>query len=717
VVVCEDIERSARDTFTALRLEKELSRSGIPLFATDEPADIAGVNATTVLVRRVKQGVAEWYRLQLKEKAWKGWTEHNAAGWNVGVPPYGYTAERHPLPNPMKASQGRTKTRLIPDPARRPAVEAIYRWRVVKKLGVPTITQRLNADPAAYPPPDGGWTVHTVRVILGNPKYTGHQVFGRRRTRDQRRYHAPADQWLWTPEPVHEPIIDLGTWNAAQETGAGHASSRDTSDEPAPNPAGRIFPYRGRVRCRHCSKRMSANPYPAYVYYRCPHDPASPRHQAAAPGHPRTVQAPETVLDAITGLFFRTRIFTPGRSALLAAHLPVSDTEAQARRDHRAAALQAQIRKLDAQQDAQVRALEDVPDGPAGKAMRARINERFTQLHAERTDAEAKLTALTSHQPKAADPAILDEVPYAGDLLPSLPPALKARLFAAFDLNILWNKEDGQATVTAVITDDTLAALPEILDPAQPGYHDTGTSGPQAMWVSAQPPITGSSSQPSGPTANGTSQPPTRVASLSIAISAATASAASGPSAETVTCWPLVAPRPMTPRTLLASVVFAPVVTDTAAANRPAATARAPAGRACRSPSSVTDSELAGMPRLLRGLGDRPQVRSGGGGHRRRHRALHERRVRQHDARAAQVLKHGEHGQHRAAQVGQYEHARARLGGGERPPDLLRARAEPAVFRTARGYHADGPAAHLPGQVGGALGEPGAVRHEHDSYL
>ena len=120
VVVCEDIERSARDTFNALRLEKELSRHGIPLFATDEPADIAGVNATTVLVRRVKQGVAEWYRLQLKEKVWKGFAEHNADGWNIGIPPHGYTAERHPHPNPMKASQGRTKTRLVIDPLHRP---------------------------------------------------------------------------------------------------------------------------------------------------------------------------------------------------------------------------------------------------------------------------------------------------------------------------------------------------------------------------------------------------------------------------------------------------------------------------------------------------------------------------------------------------------------------------------------------------------------------
>ena len=68
----------------------------------------------------------------------------------------------------------------------------------------------------------------------------------------------------------------------------------------------------------------------------------------------------------------------------------------------------------------------------------------------------------------------------------------------------------------------------------------------------------------------------------------ATASRASGPAAETVMCWPLVAPRPINPSALLASAVWPPAVTDTAEANRPAATASAPAGRACRSPSVVT---------------------------------------------------------------------------------------------------------------------------------
>jgi site-specific DNA recombinase len=288
VVVCEDIERSARDTFNALRLEKELSRHGIPLFATDEPADIAGVNATTVLVRRVKQGVAEWYRLQLKEKVWKGFAEHNAEGWNIGIPPHCYQAERHPHPNPLKASQGRTKTRLIINPVTAPAVTGIFTWRVVQKLGVPTITARLNASPASYPPPSAtpGWTVSAVRAILANPKYTGHQVFGRRRTRNGRRVNAPMSEWLWSPEPVHEPIVDMQTWKDAQDIGADHSTSRD-HHEPEANPASRIYPYRGRVRCRDCQRRMTANPYPAHVYYRCPHNPASPRHVAAHPGRPR----------------------------------------------------------------------------------------------------------------------------------------------------------------------------------------------------------------------------------------------------------------------------------------------------------------------------------------------------------------------------------------------------------------------------------------------
>ena len=62
--------------------------------------------------------------------------------------------------------------------------------------------------------------------------------------------------------------------------------------------------------------------------------------------------------------------------------------------------------------------------------------------------------------------------------LPDLPDHLKARLFAAFDLTVLWNKPGQQATINVEITDATLQALPAILNPSQDGYHDTDNDTP-----------------------------------------------------------------------------------------------------------------------------------------------------------------------------------------------------------------------------------------------
>ena len=502
-VVCEDIERSGRDMFNALKLEKELSRQGIPLFATDEPADIEGVNATTVLVRRVKQGVAEWYRLQLKEKIWKGLIEHSLDGWNIGTPPYGYAAERIPHPVPFKAAQGRTKARLVLDPVRAPVIAQIFTWRTVDKLGLPAIAARLNADPARYPAPSPaavtGWTVQNLAVMLRNPKYTGYMVYGRHRTRNGHRIPVPPDQWLWSPAPVHPAIIDRDTWDAAQQAGAGHGSSRD-GDELNTHPATvRFYPYRGRVRCRDCQRRMTGKTYTIasqVTYYRCPHNWASPKHAASHPDHPRTVQAPELLLDQIVGRFFATRIFGPERAALLAAQLPATDAQAAADRDAQAAAIHARIARIETAQNSQILELEELPATPADTAtaaLRARIRARFAQLHEERERLEAQLKTLAKATPAAADTTLLDMLPLAGDVLPGLPPRLKARLFAAFDIAVLWNKPASQATVHAEITDTTLHAVPAILDPSQDGYHDTGTSEPALMGDLNNPPRAGTS--------------------------------------------------------------------------------------------------------------------------------------------------------------------------------------------------------------------------------
>jgi site-specific DNA recombinase len=282
------------------RAEKELSGHGIPLFATDEPAGIAGINATTVLVRRVKQGVAEWYRTQLREKVWKGPVEHSVDGWNIGIPPHGYRAERHPRPTRSKPARAAPKPAWPSTPATAPTAptapaaptaRAICTWRTQDKVGVPTICARLNADPGTYPPPAGaaGWNITTVHVILANPKYTGHMVYGRRRNRNDRRIPQPPDQWLWSPQPTHPAIIDKATWQAAQRAGAEHGTSRDT-DDTTPVPAtGQIYPYRGRIRCQDCKRRVAGNartPPPAHLLPlpARPRQPPRSRHRPRPPG-------------------------------------------------------------------------------------------------------------------------------------------------------------------------------------------------------------------------------------------------------------------------------------------------------------------------------------------------------------------------------------------------------------------------------------------------
>ncbi len=54
-----DISRASRDTYTALRLEKQLNGTGLLLVASDKPVDAAGMSATILLLRRMKQSVAE----------------------------------------------------------------------------------------------------------------------------------------------------------------------------------------------------------------------------------------------------------------------------------------------------------------------------------------------------------------------------------------------------------------------------------------------------------------------------------------------------------------------------------------------------------------------------------------------------------------------------------------------------------------------------------
>jgi site-specific DNA recombinase len=425
VVVVEDIERASRDTFNSLKLEKELSGHGIALFATDEPADITGITATTILVRRVKQGVAEWYRLQLKSKARKGLDEHAIAGYNTGPVPYGYAPDRTAHLVPVKASSGLTKTRLAVDPDTGPWVTQMYTWRVAETLTREAIAGRLETLGA--PSPDGGgWSPQTVGHILANPKYTGYMVYGRTRNtgksqrKGERKVRAlPREQWTRSAEPAHPALITRQVWDAAQQIGAANARVRD-AEVPAARASRRRYPLRSRIRCNQCQRRMvgatrdGRRPGQTYTYYICPHSPRNPRDQAGAPGHIRAAVREETITTAIAA-FLDQYVLGHDRAAMLAAQLPASAVEDTARHDHQAGQLRAKITRLETAEQGLMTELAQLgaDTSPAANAYRARIRDHFNAAYADRTAAQAQLDALTAAPARENDPTLLDELPYA----------------------------------------------------------------------------------------------------------------------------------------------------------------------------------------------------------------------------------------------------------------------------------------------------------------
>jgi hypothetical protein len=139
----------------------------------------------------------------------------------------------------------------------------------------------------------------------------------------------------------------------------------------------------------------------------------------------------------------RPGVFGPDRAALLAADLPATAAEDQARRDRQSAALHKRLRQIDAAENAHAREIEslahlDNPHAPAVTALWSRVLARFTELEDERTTINTQLADLAKTATGPGDPALLDALPMLGDLLADAPPRLQQQLNEAFDLQTLY---------------------------------------------------------------------------------------------------------------------------------------------------------------------------------------------------------------------------------------------------------------------------------------
>jgi hypothetical protein len=200
--------------------------------------------------------------------------------------------------------------------------------RITRALNDAGIPCPSAADPERNPHRTGAaWTLRTVATILGNPRYTGRQVWNRQRTdsdladpantslgnRQVQRWNLP-DGWVISARPAHPALVSEADFIAAQDINAarGPAARRGLAV-----PQRQRYLLAGLLACAACGRRMEAawsNGRPAY---RCRHGHTS----ATQPGPGRPKNA-----------YIREDRIVPQLPAL---HLLLTDAEPAARRRRR----------------------------------------------------------------------------------------------------------------------------------------------------------------------------------------------------------------------------------------------------------------------------------------------------------------------------------------------------------------------------------------------
>ena len=109
-VVVESIDRLSRSTADSTWIERELLSYGVPIFACDEPVNL---EATGILTRRVKQGIAEYYVGRRRSVTRSSTTRSSATGGctrTAGCSPSGCSGSRGRSTRRCFAASGRAGT-------------------------------------------------------------------------------------------------------------------------------------------------------------------------------------------------------------------------------------------------------------------------------------------------------------------------------------------------------------------------------------------------------------------------------------------------------------------------------------------------------------------------------------------------------------------------------------------------------------------------------
>jgi len=186
------------------------------------PVDLADPAHRAVVLQVGAQAMREVQRARFRTTAAMVVQAREQGRYLGGRPPYGYRlVDAGPDPNRVHAGWGRRLHRLDPDPVTAPVVQWIFQQRcagnspagiarALNESGIPC-PSRHDADRNRHRS-GKAWQTPTVVSILGNPRYTGRQVWNRQPTVPPDPSHRSDDVSLDIDEGATRPQ----RWNPLQ---------------------------------------------------------------------------------------------------------------------------------------------------------------------------------------------------------------------------------------------------------------------------------------------------------------------------------------------------------------------------------------------------------------------------------------------------------------------------------------------------------------------
>lgn len=375
-----------------------------------------------------------------------------------GRPPFGYRlADAGVHPNPAKAADGRRLHVLEPHPTYAPVVQRIFA-AYLSGTGIKAIASALSAEgipsPSAADPrrnrhrasSRGAWGQSAVRAILKNPRYTGYQVWARQRKDEvlldiddvaaghvtKQRWN-PEDQWQWSREPAHEPLVSMDDWQAVQDVFAAGARTSAAKRRRAHD-----YMLKGMITCNACGRKLVANVVRGRLQYRC-------RMRDEYPGldHPRSLSVREDQLLPTIDRWL-CQVFDDDNiddTITTLANVEIDDLNT---------AEELETRRMIKDCDKRIANLEIACESTTDPDTIAGFARRVERIRAERKAAELRLRRLTTGRGMTED-EIRDVVQNLADavaLLSAASPEDRRRVYEAAQLEVLYDHENRRAQLS-----------------------------------------------------------------------------------------------------------------------------------------------------------------------------------------------------------------------------------------------------------------------------